>query len=131
MQAEAPPGVTITGYLEGPALSQAYASAHVFVFPSRVETLGNVVLVQDHVSFRAELRHVGFPGVRGVNVSMQVQQVAGVDGVALPAPVPYSPKDRALPSNPRSISWSASAQVTRRRPTAFFGGTCLRCGASP
>jgi glycosyltransferase involved in cell wall biosynthesis len=40
----APAGVTFTGHLEGPELSQAYSSADVFVFPSRVETLGNVVL---------------------------------------------------------------------------------------
>ena len=42
--AKAPPGVTFAGYLEGPALTRAYASADVFVFPSRVETQGNVVL---------------------------------------------------------------------------------------
>ncbi len=40
----APPGVTFAGYLEGEELSRAYASADLFVFPSRVETLGNVVL---------------------------------------------------------------------------------------
>jgi glycosyltransferase involved in cell wall biosynthesis len=36
--------VTFAGYLEGQALSDAYAAADVFVFPSRSETLGNVVL---------------------------------------------------------------------------------------
>ncbi len=44
VQARAPRGVTFTGFLEGRALSEAYSSADVFVFPSRVETLGNVVL---------------------------------------------------------------------------------------
>ncbi|NIN10720.1 MAG: glycosyltransferase, partial [Gemmatimonadales bacterium] len=44
MQAIAPRNVTFAGYLEGRALSRAYSSADVFVFPSRVETLGNVVL---------------------------------------------------------------------------------------
>lgn len=44
MRARAPAGVTFAGYLEGKALSEAYSSADVFVFPSRVETLGNVVL---------------------------------------------------------------------------------------
>ncbi len=33
-----------TGYLQGEALSQAYASADVFVFPSALETFGLVVL---------------------------------------------------------------------------------------
>lgn len=43
-RAQAPPGVEFLGYLEGDALARAYASADVFVFPSRTETLGNVVL---------------------------------------------------------------------------------------
>lgn len=36
--------VKFTGYLRGQELSDAYASADVFVFPSSTETLGNVVL---------------------------------------------------------------------------------------
>lgn len=44
MRAQAPPGVTFAGYLDGDALSAVYSAADVFVFPSRVETLGNVVL---------------------------------------------------------------------------------------
>jgi glycosyltransferase involved in cell wall biosynthesis len=44
MRARAPRGVTFAGYLDGAELSAAYAAADVFVFPSRVETLGNVVL---------------------------------------------------------------------------------------
>lgn len=36
--------VIFTGSLSGIALSNAYASANVFVFPSQVETFGNVVL---------------------------------------------------------------------------------------
>jgi len=44
MRARAPTDVTFAGYLEGDRLSRAYASADVFAFPSRSETLGNVVL---------------------------------------------------------------------------------------
>jgi len=44
MRARAPSDATFAGYLEGQALSDAYAAADVFVFPSRSETLGNVVL---------------------------------------------------------------------------------------
>ncbi|GAB6059128.1 glycosyltransferase [Desulfonatronum parangueonense] len=33
-----------TGYLDGEALAQAYASADIFVFPSTTDTFGNVVL---------------------------------------------------------------------------------------
>jgi glycosyltransferase involved in cell wall biosynthesis len=42
--ARAPKDTTATGYLEGELLLQAYASADVFVHPSRTETQGNVVL---------------------------------------------------------------------------------------
>ena len=38
------PGVHVTGLLQGPALSAAYASADVFVFPSATETFGNSLL---------------------------------------------------------------------------------------
>ncbi len=44
LRALAPPDAVFPGYLDGPALSRAYAEADVFVFPSRVETLGTVVL---------------------------------------------------------------------------------------
>ncbi len=36
--------VIFTGYLHGEELAQAYASSDIFVFPSTVDTLGNVVL---------------------------------------------------------------------------------------
>lgn len=36
--------VTFTGYLQGQSLSQAYASADIFAFPSTSETFGQVVL---------------------------------------------------------------------------------------
>ncbi|GAA5800280.1 hypothetical protein EDC94DRAFT_607226 [Helicostylum pulchrum] len=36
--------VTFTGYLQGEDLSQAYASADIFAFPSTTETFGQVVL---------------------------------------------------------------------------------------
>ncbi|MFQ6047415.1 MAG: glycosyltransferase family 4 protein [Gemmatimonadales bacterium] len=44
MRARAPSGVTFAGYVEGERLRATYASADAFVFPSRTETLGNVVL---------------------------------------------------------------------------------------
>lgn len=44
MRVQAPAGVTFAGYVEGERLRATYASADVFVFPSRTETLGNVVL---------------------------------------------------------------------------------------
>jgi len=38
------PGVHVSGLLQGPALSEAYASADVFAFPSATETFGNSLL---------------------------------------------------------------------------------------
>lgn len=74
-RAMAPPGVTFTGYLEGEDLQAAYASADVFVFPSRTETLGNVVL---------EALASGLPvvGVAEGGVTENVQH--GVNGVLCP-----------------------------------------------
>jgi glycosyltransferase involved in cell wall biosynthesis len=38
------PGVHVSGLLQGPALSAAYASADIFAFPSSTETFGNSLL---------------------------------------------------------------------------------------
>ena len=38
------PNTTFTGFLEGDALAQAYASSDLFLFPSDTETFGNVTL---------------------------------------------------------------------------------------
>lgn len=43
-RAAAPARCTFTGYLTGHELSATYASADIFVFPSRTETYGNAVL---------------------------------------------------------------------------------------
>jgi glycosyltransferase involved in cell wall biosynthesis len=44
VRATAPRGTILTGRLTGDRLSQMYASADLFVFPSETETFGNVVL---------------------------------------------------------------------------------------
>lgn len=74
-RAQAPRTVTFAGYLEGSALSAAYSSADIFVFPSRVETLGNVVL---------EALASGLPVV-GVAEGGTLENVRdGVNGVLCP-----------------------------------------------
>jgi len=71
MQAGAPSEVRFTGYLEGEALGEVYAAADAFVFPSRVETLGNVVL---------EAMAAGLPVV-GVSQGGTIENVRdGVNG---------------------------------------------------
>lgn len=44
LEANSPSNVTFTGYLSGEELSQMYATADIFTFPSVTETYGNVVL---------------------------------------------------------------------------------------
>jgi len=44
LRARAPRGTVLTGKLEGTALSEAFASADVFLFPSTTDTFGNVML---------------------------------------------------------------------------------------
>ncbi len=72
----APPDATFVGYVEGRALSQVYSAADVFVFPSRVETLGNVVL---------EAMASGLP-VIGADQGGTVENVRhGLNGLLVPA----------------------------------------------
>lgn len=44
LRARAPEGVHFTGRLDGQALSEVYASADLFAFPSTTDTFGNVML---------------------------------------------------------------------------------------
>lgn len=44
LRARAPQGTLLTGRLEGEALSTAYASSDLFLFPSATDTFGNVML---------------------------------------------------------------------------------------
>jgi glycosyltransferase involved in cell wall biosynthesis len=72
----APSDATFVGYLEGQALSQVYSAADMFVFPSRVETLGNVVL---------EAMASGLP-VIGADQGGTVENVRdGLNGLLVPA----------------------------------------------
>jgi glycosyltransferase involved in cell wall biosynthesis len=73
--AAALPDVTFTGHLSGEALSTAYASADLFVFPSETETFGNVVL---------EAMASGLPVVTSDRVAPQELVEDGVSGYAAP-----------------------------------------------
>ena len=76
MRHAAPRDATFVGYLEDRALSEVYSAADVFVFPSRVETLGNVVL---------EAMASGLP-VIGADQGGTVENVRhGLNGLLCPA----------------------------------------------
>lgn len=72
--------VTFTGYLQGDALAQAYASADVFAFPSLTETFGQVIMeamasALPVVAFDAEGVHdLVLPGESGLLVPMGDQR---------------------------------------------------------
>lgn len=51
----------------------------------------DVVLVQDEVTFQADLRQKGFDGVDGVEVGLEIERVAGPDGKALLVRRRYQP----------------------------------------
>ena len=55
------PQIVFTGYLYGKDLARAYASADVFVFPSRTDTFGNVVLEAHACGLPAIVSNEGGP----------------------------------------------------------------------
>ncbi len=55
------PRMAFTGYLQGELLSRAYASADVFVFPSRTETFGDAVLEAQASGLPAIVSDTGGP----------------------------------------------------------------------
>src|SRR5262245_47262708 len=55
-------------------------------------TAPDEVLVQDEPTFQVELRQTGFDGLEGVEVRLEIVQVAGADQKPLARPIPYSPK---------------------------------------
>jgi glycosyltransferase involved in cell wall biosynthesis len=66
---------TFTGYLEGLDLSQAYASADIFVFPSSTDTFGNVIL---------EAQASGIPVVVTESGGPRENMVHGETGLVIP-----------------------------------------------
>lgn len=55
----------------------------------------DVVLAGDEVVFLAQLRQTGFDDLDGVDVRLEITQVAGPDGVAFPTPRRYVPSEGA------------------------------------
>jgi glycosyltransferase involved in cell wall biosynthesis len=76
-----------TGYLEGEALAQAYASADLFVFPSATDTFGNVVL---------EAQASGLPVIVAAEGGPRENLIQGQTGLIVPATTPEAFKKAVL-----------------------------------
>ena len=99
------PDAVFTGVLEGDALSAAYASSDVFVFPSQTDTAGNVVL---------EAQASGLP-VLVTNVGGPPENVAdGRSGHVLPDISPDSWLHRVAPLLEHAAYREAMGAAARR-----------------
>ena len=124
LERSAGPGVAFTGFLEGAELAAAYASADVFVFPSRTDTFGNVVL---------EAQASALPVVVSLDGGPRELIESGHDGLAVDAaaPGPFALAMAALAADAplrRRLGQRARA-AAERRPwdsllAALFGGAC-------
>ncbi len=83
---QAPPGSWLPGMLRGEALSRAYASADVFLFPSVTDTFGNVML---------EAMASGLP-VIGADVGPTREQVLPDRGWVMPSQDPQCYADALI-----------------------------------
>jgi hypothetical protein len=80
----------------------------------------DVVLVQDEVGFQAVLRHKGFAGVDGVEVSMSVVRVADGSG-DLPEPVEWRPPATRTSVLSRRVRLGGEEESTTAALRAEFG----------
>jgi glycosyltransferase involved in cell wall biosynthesis len=78
---DACPGVAVAGWLSGVDLAEAYASADLLLFPSDVETFGNVTL---------EALGSGIPAVVE-NLCSQHLVTDGIEGFTVPHPLCIAP----------------------------------------
>ncbi len=114
--------VHFTGFLEGAELAAAYASADVFVFPSRTDTFGNVVL---------EAQASALPVVVALEGGPRELIESGHDGLAVDAasPGPLALALDALAADPhlrRRLGARARAAAERRTWDSFLAHAVRR-----
>lgn len=114
-RATAPPGTTFMGRLTGRALSEFYASADIFVFPSITETFGNVVL--EAMSSRLALVAPDLGATTELATTETALQFPSQDPAALADRVERLVRDPALR---RRISDAAFAVAATRTWDAVF-----------
>ncbi|HEV8410774.1 MAG TPA: glycosyltransferase family 1 protein [Gemmatimonadaceae bacterium] len=114
-RATAPPGTVFMGRLTGRSLSEFYASADIFVFPSITETFGNVVL--EAMSSRLALVAPDWGATTELATTETALQFPAHDAAALAERVERLVNDPALR---KKISDAAFAVATTRTWDAVF-----------
>jgi glycosyltransferase involved in cell wall biosynthesis len=114
-RATAPPGAVFMGRLTGRALSEFYASADIFVFPSITETFGNVVL--EAMSSRLALVAPDWGATTELATTETALQFPAKDPAALADRVERLVRDPALR---RRIADAAFAVAATRTWDAVF-----------
>jgi glycosyltransferase involved in cell wall biosynthesis len=105
------PGVTFTGYVGGSDLSELFASADVFVFPSTTDTFGNVVLEAQASSLPVVVTDQGGPSELVIH-NRTGMIVPGEDPEALCRAVARLATDDALRGRMASAARDHAEQMT-------------------
>lgn len=117
LRARAPEGTVFAGRLEGDALAEAYASADLFVFPSRTDTLGNVLL---------EAMASGLPVLAADAAPSRELLGADVDSALGTSGVVEAPRGALAPADPAVLGAALAALAAdpgRRRALGARGRT--------
>ncbi len=104
------PDARFLGHLDGDDLARHYASADLFLFPSRTETFGNVVL---------EAMASGLPVIAFGDAAAAECIQSGVDGVTVPLESPASFVDAAVRVASDDDLRSALGRAARSKSAAF------------
>ena len=112
------PGIECTGVLRGEELASAYRDATVFVFPSRTETFGNVVLEAMASGLPVVVSHLGGPAeilgdCGGGEVLPEISVEALVEAIERLLSDPESRRDAARRARARAEEFAVRTMDSR------------------